>query len=63
MALYDMTNTWFEGKYDDSDLVAFGKAKGGKVGYKQIAIGLLTDEKGCPVGVEIKTTGKNGKKN
>ncbi|WDE97048.1 IS1634 family transposase [Lentisphaera profundi] len=53
MVLYDMTNTWFEGKYEDSDLVAFGKPKGGKVGYKQIAIGLLTDKKGCPVGVEI----------
>jgi transposase len=53
MVLYDMTNTWLEGKYEDSDLVAFGKAKGGKVGYKQVAIGLLTDKKGCPVGVEI----------
>lgn len=53
MVLYDMTNTWLEGKYEDSDLVAFGKAKGGKVGYKQVAIGLLTDKKGCPIGVEI----------
>ena len=53
MVLYDMTNTWLEGKYKDSELVSFGKAKGGKVGYKQIAIGLLTDKNGCPVGVEI----------
>jgi transposase len=53
MVLYDMTNTWFEGKYEQSELVSFGKAKGGKVGYKQIAIGLLTDKNGCPVGVEI----------
>jgi len=53
LVLYDMTNTWFEGKYEDSDLAAFGKPKGGKVGYKQVAIGLLTDKKGCPVGVEI----------
>jgi len=53
MVLYDMTNTWLEGRYTSSDLVAFGKAKGGKVGYKQIAIGLLTDKNGCPVGVEI----------
>jgi transposase len=53
MVLYDMTNTWFEGKYENSELVSFGKAKGGKVGYKQIAIGLLTDKHGCPVGVEV----------
>lgn len=53
MVLYDMTNTWFEGEYEHSELVTFGKAKGGKVGYKQIAIGLLTDKEGCPVGVEI----------
>ena len=51
--LYDMTNCWFEGEYKDSEYVVFGKAKGGKVGYKQIAIGLLTDKYGCPVGVEI----------
>ena len=53
MVLYDMTNTWFEGKYENSELVSFGKPKGGKVGYKQVAIGLLTDKNGCPVGVEI----------
>jgi transposase len=51
--LYDMTNCWFEGKYEDSNYVSYGKPKGGKVGYKQIAIGLLTDKEGCPVGVEI----------
>ena len=44
-----MTNIWLEGKYDDYDLVAFGKAKGDKVCYKQIATGLLIDTKGCPV--------------
>lgn len=53
VVLYDMTNCWFEGKYKDSEYVSFGKPKGGKVGYKQIAIGLLTDKHGCPVGVEI----------
>lgn len=53
MVLYDMTNSWFEGKYEQSKLVTFGKPKGGKVGYKQIAIGLLTDKNGCPIGVEI----------
>jgi len=51
--LYDITNTWFEGEYKDSSKVVFGKGKGGKVGYKQIALGLLTNKEGCPVGVEI----------
>eukprot|EP00831_Metopus_contortus_P082009 TRINITY_DN8769_c0_g1_i13.p1 TRINITY_DN8769_c0_g1~~TRINITY_DN8769_c0_g1_i13.p1 ORF type:complete len:283 (-),score=40.47 TRINITY_DN8769_c0_g1_i13:874-1722(-) len=50
VVLYDMTNCWFEGEYADSEYVSFGKAKGGKTGYKQIAIGLLTDKYGCPVG-------------
>ena len=51
--LYDITNTWLEGDYDNSYIVARGKGKGGKVGYKQVAIGLLTDHKGCPIGIEI----------
>ena len=51
--LYDITNTWLEGEYSNSKIVTYGKAKGGKVGYKQIAIGLLTNAEGCPVGVEI----------
>jgi transposase len=51
--LYDITNIWFEGKYEGSQKVVYGKGKGGKVGYKQIALGLLTNKEGCPVGVEI----------
>jgi len=51
--LYDITNTWFEGEYAGSKKVVFGKGKGGKIGYKQIALGLLMNKKGCPVGVEI----------
>ena len=51
--LYDITNIWFEGEYEYSQKVVYGKPKGGKVGYKQIALGLLTNKEGCPVGVEI----------
>jgi len=51
--LYDITNTWLEGEYNDSEIVKYGKGKGGKRGYKQVAIGLLTNSKGCPVGIEI----------
>ena len=53
VVLYDITNIWFEGEYDNSLIVARGKGKGGKVGYKQVALGLLTNKEGCPVGVEI----------
>jgi transposase len=53
VVLYDITNTWFEGEYAKSKKVVYGKGKGGKVGYKQIALGVLTSKDGCPVGVEI----------
>lgn len=53
MILYDMTNTWFEGEYEDSEIVTFGIGKGGKKGYKQIAVGLVTNKLGCPVAVEV----------
>jgi transposase len=53
IVLYDMTNTWLEGDYNNSDIITYGKPKGGKRGYKQVAIGLLTDKDGCPVAVEV----------
>ena len=53
IVLYDITNTWLEGEYKDSEIVKYGRGKGGKRGYKQVAIGLLTNAEGCPVGVEI----------
>ena len=51
--LYDMTNTWLEGEYSDSNIVTYGKAKGGKRGYKQVSLGLITNAEGCPIAVEI----------
>jgi transposase len=51
--LYDITNFWLEGEYKNSELANYGKPKGGKIGYKQIAIGLLTNNEGCPVATEI----------
>lgn len=50
---YDLTSSYFEGAYEDSDLVAFGYNRDGKKGHEQIAIGLLTDAQGCPVAVEV----------
>lgn len=54
MILYDLTNTWLEGEYVNSEIVTHcGKPKGGKKGYKAISIGLLATKEGCPVGIEI----------
>jgi transposase len=53
LILYDITNTWLEGEYKNSLIVEHGLGKGGKRGYKQISIGLLTNKEGCPVGIEI----------
>ena len=53
IVLYDITNIWFEGEYKHSKEVTFGRPKGGKRGFKQIALGLLTNSDGCPVSVEI----------
>jgi transposase len=53
LILYDMTNTWLEGEYTDSEIVDHGLGKGRKKGYKQIAIGLIADKRGCPVAIEV----------
>lgn len=50
---YDLTSSYFEGAYENSDLVTFGYNRDGKKGHEQIAIGLLTDEQGCPVAVQV----------
>lgn len=50
---YDLTSSYFEGAYENSDLVAFGYNRDGKKGHEQVAIGLLTDARGCPVAVEV----------
>ncbi len=53
LILYDITNTWLEGEYSNSELVDYGLGKGGKKGYKQVAIGLIADMRGCPVAIEV----------
>jgi len=53
LVLYDITSSYFEGAYEDSDLVLFGYNRDGKRGHEQICVGLLCNEQGCPVGVEV----------
>jgi hypothetical protein len=49
--LYDVTSSYFEGV--DNELAAFGYNRDGKRGKRQIVIGLLCDESGGPLSVEV----------
>lgn len=53
MVLYDITSTYFEGAYLDSDIVLFGYNRDGKKGHEQVVLGLLCNAEGCPVGIEV----------
>jgi hypothetical protein len=49
--LYDVTSSYLEGQRNE--LAAFGYNRDGKRGKRQIVIGLLTDEGGMPLSVEV----------
>jgi Transposase DDE domain len=49
--LYDVTSSYFEGTHNA--LAAFGYNRDGKKGKMQIVIGLLCDEDGYPVSIEV----------
>lgn len=51
--LYDITSSYLEGDYSESELAAFGYNRDKKRGKKQIVIGLLCSKDGCPVAVEV----------
>jgi hypothetical protein len=53
LVLYDITSSYFEGDYDDSEIVLFGYNRDGKRGHEQMVIALVCNEEGCPVGVEV----------
>jgi transposase len=53
LILYDMTSTYFEGEYEDSEIVEFGYNRDRKKGKEQITIGLLCGGDGCPVAVKV----------
>jgi hypothetical protein len=53
LVLYDVTSSYLEGEYSESELVRFGYNRDGKRGHKQIVIGLMTNAQGCPVGVSV----------
>jgi transposase len=49
--LYDVTSSYLEGGHNE--LGEYGYNRDGKRGKKQIVIGLLTDEEGWPITVEV----------
>jgi Transposase DDE domain len=49
--LYDVTSSYLEGT--QNELAAFGYNRDGKKGKRQIVIGLLCDEDGQPVSIEV----------
>ena len=48
---YDVTSSYLEGMHNE--LAAFGYNRDGKKGKKQIVVGLLCDEQGKPVSIEV----------
>lgn len=53
LVLYDITSSYLEGEYTDSEVVEFGYNRDKKRGHEQIVIGLITNADGCPVAVEV----------
>lgn len=53
MVLYDITSVYFEGAYEDSQLVRFGYNRDQKRGKEQVVVGLICNDEGCPVGIEV----------
>ena len=53
LVLYDISSSYFEGAYEESEIVLFGYNRDGKRGHEQICLGLLCNAQGCPVGVEV----------
>jgi transposase len=53
MVLYDITSVYFEGAYEGSELVKFGYNRDRKRSKEQVVVGLICNDGGCPVGVEV----------
>ena len=51
--LYDITSSYFEGEYKDSEIVKYGYNRDRKRGKKQVVIALICAKDGCPVATEV----------
>ena len=53
LILYDITSSYLEGDYENSEIAEYGYNRDKKRGRKQVVIGLLCSSEGCPVAVEV----------
>jgi transposase len=53
LVLYDLTSSYFEGEGANEELIRYGYNRDKKKGKKQIVIGLVTNEEGLPLSVEV----------
>ena len=53
MVLYDITSSYLEGEYAESQIVKFGYNRDCKRGHEQIVIGLICNVDGCPIAAEV----------
>jgi transposase len=51
LVLYDLTSSYYTGS--QCSLAQFGHNRDGKKGFRQVVIGLLCNQEGCPVAVEV----------
>ena len=51
LALYDLSSSWFEGRH--CPLAKLGYPRGGGQGKLQVNFGVLCNEDGCPVAIEV----------
>lgn len=51
--LYDITSSYLEGEYEESEIVTYGYNRDKKKGHEQIVIGLICSREGCPIAVEV----------
>jgi transposase len=53
LVMYDITSSYMEREYEQSEVVDFGYNRDKKRGHEQIVIGLLCAKNGCPIAVEV----------
>jgi transposase len=53
LVLCDITSSYMEGAYENSEIADFGYNRDRKRGHAQIVIALLTNQDGCPVAAEV----------
>jgi len=51
--LHDITSSYLEGEYEESEIVTYGYNRDKKKGHEQIVIGLICSKEGWPIAVEV----------